>query len=375
MELFENAFYLYKRGKYWHYRFKDEKTFHTTKQTNKTLAIAFVTKVINEGKFKNPTLDEYAKDFYKWGKCKWIKRQHAKGKSFAVTMAQSRRGQLENYILPKFGKKKLKDINPVAFEDWVISLDLANGTKNQILYSLKIILKEAKREGLVKYNPLVEVEPLGSNYKKRDAFLLEELKIMFPLNREKLIKIWGSLYYANLYYLMVTTGMRVGEAIALKWEHIIFEMSAVLIVQAVKNDNTIGTTKSGKERSVIIPNRTSIMLMWWKEETLFEDNQDFVFHGLDIKDPKKPINRSTVLKKFREGLRRAGIDTSTRNIVVHSLRHTYNTRMRSILPQETLQYMVGHSSKAMTERYDQATAFDKIQGLLSQKDVINKAWE
>jgi len=375
MDLIENKFYFRKRGKYWYYRFKDEKTYHTTKQTNKSLAMSYVIKIINEGFHKNPTLDQYAKDFYKWGVCKWIKRQHAKGKSFAVTMAQSRRGQLENYILPKFGNKKLSDINPIAFEDWVISLDLSNATKNQILYTLKIILKEAKRGGLIKYNPLLEVEPLGSNYKKRDAFLMDELKIMFPWDKEELTGIWETPYYATLFYLMLTTGMRVGEATALKWKHIVFDLSAILIVQAVKNDNTIGTTKSGKERSVIMPGRTVELLEWWKEETLFPNNDDFVFHGLDIKNPEKPINRSTVLKNFKKGLERAEIDTEDRNLVVHSLRHTYNTRMRALIPQDDLQYMVGHNSRAMTERYDQTTTLDKIKGLLPQKDVINKAWE
>ena len=365
----------WKRGKVYYYRLPGETSFHTTKQTNKALARAYVSKVINEGKPVKKTLEQYSSDFYVWDKCQWIKRQNAKGKSFSRTMAQERRSQLTNYILPKFGNKKLNSINAVEFENWVITLSLANGTKNAIMHTLNIILREAKREGLIKNNPMDDVEPLANNYKKRDAFNPDDIGRLFPDNTEKLIEIWGSLYFVTLFYTMLTTGMRVGEITALQWKHVKLKPGAIIIAQAIKADYSIGKPKSNEMRSVILPEKTIKLLTLWKSETICKDADDFVFHGMDMKSVNKPINRSTVLHTFKKAVRTAGIDTEGRNLVVHSFRHTYNTIMRSILPEEGLHYMLGHKSRAMTDRYDQSTPEQKIDALLVHQDIINKAWQ
>ncbi len=120
---------------------------------------------------------------------------------------------MKNYIIPQFGKRRLNDLNPVEIENWLVGLSLANGTKNNILYTLNIVLREAKREKLIAHNPIDEVEPLAANYKARDIFTLDELKKLFPKDdREKLLKIWTGLKYASLFHTMATTGIRSGEA-------------------------------------------------------------------------------------------------------------------------------------------------------------------
>ncbi|WP_319561742.1 tyrosine-type recombinase/integrase [Marispirochaeta sp.] len=242
---------------------------------------------MSEGLQTNKVLQEYARDFYIWEKCGWIERQKAKGKQISEKWAQSRRSHLERYIFPEWSLRKLHrggggggGGGPVEYEKWLIGLSLANGTKNGITYSLNIILKEAKREGLIRYNPLGEVEPLANNYRNRDAFDSKELAILFPRNEEKLISVWGERYAATLFTLMVTSGMRVGETIALQWKHILLNERAVLIKQAVKNDNSIGTTKSREQRGVIVPGVTLRLLKTWKEETLCPAEEDFIFHGL-----------------------------------------------------------------------------------------------
>lgn len=374
MEIYEGSYHLHKRGKYWYWKKPEEKTFHTTKQTNKTLARAYVHQILTEGHPNKLILQEYAKDFYVWDQCAWIKRQKAKGKSFNIKMAQARRSQLERYIFPKFGNYKLQKINAVEFENWLLTLPLSNGTRNSIMYTLNIILKEARREGLIKYNPLQDAEPLANEYKKRDAFTQEEIEILFPYDIDDLIKIWGNLYNATLFYTVLTSGMRIGEAIALPWRNILLDKGAILINQAVKADNSIGKPKSNDVRGVILPGRAITILRKWKEESIRNDEDDYVFYGLDPSDPHKPVHRRSALKWFKEGLERAGISTEGRNLVVHSLRHTYNTRMRTVLPEEILHYMIGHKSRSMTDRYDQSTPEERIKDMITQKKLIDASW-
>ena len=77
------------------------------------------------------------------------------------------------------------------------------------------------------------------------------------------------------------------------------------------------------------------------------------------------MNRRSVSEAFAAGLRRAvkkdKIKIEGRNLVPHSLRHTYNTRMKELLTgeifeefsgQNLLRDFTGHSSKEMTEWYD-----------------------
>ena len=372
----DGRYHLAKRTNgYYYWKRPYEKTFHSTKCKNIRDARAYINKVMSEGIQSNKALQDYAKDFYVWGTCSWIERQQAKGKAMSEKWAQSRRAHLEHYIFPKWGLRKLHQFNPVEYEKWLIGLPLANGTKNAITYSLNIVLKEAKREGLIRFNPIAETEPLANNYKKRDAFSQDELRYLFPGNEEALLTVWGNRYYATLFTLMVTSGMRVGEVIALQWNHVLWAQSAIMIKQAVKNDNSIGTTKSNEQRGVIVPQVTLDLLTMWRSETLCPEDEDFIFHGLSKQDFNKPVHRRTVLKKFKDGLERAEIEQTDRNLVVHSLRHTYNTIMRSIIPQEQLRYMMGHKTEAMTNRYDQSTPESRIQGFISEKGRIDGIWK
>ena len=48
---------------------------------------------IKDDTARSPTLEVYAKDFFKWDVCPWIKRQHAKKRAFGEHQAQTRRAQ------------------------------------------------------------------------------------------------------------------------------------------------------------------------------------------------------------------------------------------------------------------------------------------
>jgi hypothetical protein len=73
----KKPFRLKKRGKYYHYKLKDESTFHSTGQTSITKAETFVIALIEQGK-KRPILDmtlkEYADLFYVWETCPHVRR-------------------------------------------------------------------------------------------------------------------------------------------------------------------------------------------------------------------------------------------------------------------------------------------------------------
>jgi hypothetical protein len=71
---------------------------------------------------------------------------------------------------------------------------------------------------------------------------------------------------------MLTTGMWRGEAAVLQWKHIVLDKHGILILQAVKTNGGIGTTKSRNTRACVIPSRTMTILTWWHSITPFPDD-------------------------------------------------------------------------------------------------------
>lgn len=371
----------HKKGVVWFFNYYDDDGKRRSKSTGmnrKYEAELFAEDFLDSQDQSQLTLEKYSRTFFVWNECLWIKRQHAKGKRFSKGIAQLRRRHLMGYIIPKFGNRILTSLNRVEIENWLVDLHgiktgepLSNQTKNHILYAFRIVLREAEREGLIPHNCLSLVEPLVNNAQVRDIFTREELYMLFPRDLKALISIWGCEEYAYYFYVLATTGMRRGEARGLQWRHVIkkAERYGVLIEQAVKNDDTVGSTKTGKSRVVLLSERTREYLDSWYRTTPFSEPDSFVFLS---KDGCRPIMGKTLQSRFVKALQVAGIQRSGRNLVIHSFRHTYNTLLCAVLPLDILQSTTGHTSNAMTEHYNHPSVEDRYRRILEYGQVFDE---
>src|SRR4030065_556756 len=100
------------------------RSLRSTGQTNKAAARAWVEANVIRGPAESPILADFSAEFFRWDGCPWIQRQHAQGKSFSRVMATCRRGHLDRYILPVFGRHKLTDIKAAALYDFLAGLPL-----------------------------------------------------------------------------------------------------------------------------------------------------------------------------------------------------------------------------------------------------------
>jgi integrase len=362
-----------KKGMIWYFYYYDENGIRRSRSagTNKKYEAEDIAKeFVSPTNAKKHTLNSYSKTFFIWGECPWIKRQHAKGLSFSESVAAYRRSHLYNYILPKFGERALDSLNRVEIENWLInlkkkdtSLPLANQTKNHILYTFRIVLREAERERLIPVNCLGTVESLSSKGLTRDVFTKDELHLLFPDDLDKLITIWGRKEYAYLFYILATTGLRLGEIRALQWKHIIWneQRNGLNIERAVKDNNEFGTTKTGHSRVILLTSRADSFLQDWLKEVTYDQMNDLIFYG---SERHNPITRQTLHRHFEKALERVDIKVGNRCLVIHSFRHTYNTLLRPLVPKDVLQSMTGHRTDSMTDRYDHPEL--KISSVLSQ---------
>lgn len=339
-----------KNGVIWYYLLRGERTKHTTGETTKKRAAEYVDKLLGAPDGARTALGDLAGGFFAWDG-DWATRQRQNGRRLSEHQAGSRQAHVENWILPALGRYLLADLTPVAIERWLGRIDRANGTRNDILNTLRIVLRDAKRQGLLAHNPCADVEPLGRVYRHRDALSLEELRVLFPRTRDELVGVWGSGRTAVAYLLMATTGMRIGEVCALLWQHVRADIPAVMIIQAVKRGGGIGPPKGGKPRAALLSPRALEALAWWQAETPYPAAADYVVPSKrgGYGHPK------SVGVYWSAAATRAGIQTAGRFLGAHALRHTYETIRRGTIPEAELQYMVGHRSDAMADRYDHRT--------------------
>jgi hypothetical protein len=118
------------------------------------------------------TVGEFARDMFTHGAAH-IKRWTEKGFVLKTqTIAQHRR-HLTKYILPRFGKLRFTEITPTKVEDFLLEQQLSNSSQNTILYTLQLVMREAKRAGVFEIVP--EFEPFKRNSKRQDTLSGEEL--------------------------------------------------------------------------------------------------------------------------------------------------------------------------------------------------------
>lgn len=155
------------------------------------------------------------------------------------------------------------------------------------MYTLRIILREAKDKKIITENPLQVTEPMGKESTTRDVFSDAELKALFPAG--KLAEVWFSQSKGCLFMVLASTGIRSGEARALAWRQVLWGERALLVDRAVHKDGEIGpiSEKKGGAKIVLLPSRTAAELKEWFEKTFWKEPEDIVFSGEVVKAKKE----------------------------------------------------------------------------------------
>jgi integrase len=330
------------------------------------------------------TVNDFAKDMFTDG-APHLARWAAKGKILKKQTVIQHRRHLTSYLLPKFGRQRFSEITPTDVEDYLLEKRLSNSCRNTIIYTLKLVMREAKRAGIIQMIP--EFEPFKRNGRRQDTLSGEELIKLFPYDEKELIEIWKrpddmrkeqseiALMFGTLFCVTVSAGLRSGEIRALHRDQISLANNGLLIDRALDDRGEIGSLKKATEedsrsRAVIIPEITLKMLERWLERIPESPN----YPGLVFPYHEKPIANYYILDRFQYGLKNAGIDYENRRLTVHCLRYTYNTRMRTLLSEQVLREFVGHRSIAMTDHYDNPILLERLIAYQAVKPSVEQFW-
>jgi integrase len=151
-----------------------------------------------------------------------------------------------------------------------------------------------------------------------------------------------------LFTLLLHTGLRIGEALALTWRDVDFSANAVSVNATLTDDGKRADPKSLKGFRTIdgLPDDVMRMLATLRgSKKVVTLNDGFVFHtasGL-------PYNAHNVRNAFKVVLRKAGLEHSIR---VHDLRGTALSHMAMAgVPINVAQELAGHSDPRITSKY------------------------
>jgi len=241
-----------------------------------------------------------------------------------------------------FGNKKIRDIKPFDVERMLKTLQKEGRSVSclaQCRGMLFQIMNKAEANDLVRKNPVRFAEKMRHQepVKRKEAFTAEEVSVL--MERLPRDRIGMSIR------LMLGTGMRTQELLALEPRHIREDGSEIQIEQAInmqKGTAVIGTPKSRDSyRTIPVPGN-----LRWCALGLRQTDKTYIW---EQKKAGQPCNPSYFRKQFRQALEAI---PEVRVLTPHSCRHTYVSQMQALgVDLATIQSIVGHADLDMTKHY------------------------
>jgi integrase len=348
--------------------------WQSTGQTSKTAARAWAAARLKKG--EATTRQRFIFSRYAEG---WWTEDHdyvqgriARGHRLTATYLVVMRGHLENHLLPYFRDHKITQITPRQIERWLLALrrgKLSPSTINHALRCLKIMLKEAARQGVVARDPSAFITGLAERPAERGILTGWEIRALF--DEKRFAKVWaGDRKHFALNLTAASTGLRMGELQALAVGAV--QPDYLSVTQSWERRTGLKEgTKTGAGRIVPLPKRTSAQLAALIESSPHQEPTDLVFYGADRHTPLSP---RMILDGLYGALERIGItgeEREDRRITFHSHRHFLNTLLRTArVPDPLVQRVTGHRTQEMTEHYSHFALEDFSEVVKVQERVF-----
>ena len=281
-----------------------------------------------EKEIKTWTLEEFAIEFFELKKNKI--REHTLNRNIM---------HFNNHIAPYFGKKELENISPLEIERWQNELikKYKSSTVQKLRTIFSEILKKARNNDFIDKNPFEKVSGTKN----------QNISEINPFTEKELNKIISNAngYMKNFIQFMVTSGMRPGEIVALKWSDIDFGRKKIDIERTRIRSIKRGEIKDGKVKTASSERGVDMLIL--AEEALLRQKEltseyEYVF----INQLKKPFYSHDVIGlNFRKILRKSEIKERP----IYNLRHTFASQLISKGADITwVSKMLGHKDITIT---------------------------
>ena len=262
----------------------------------------------------------------------------------------SYKAMIKNQIKPYLGDRPLSALTTQEMQKFYntvkkkgrVKPDKRHGTElaDSMVRGVHMMLHEALdmavAQRLIIKNPTVGTTIPKNNYPPKQILNDEQLDRFMKRIRQD--ELWYDFFYTEL-----TTGMRRGEILALKWSDLNFATGELHIerqVYIIKAEIIISAPKTkASVRTVILPPSLLKALGAYKETV----DSEWMFPSPT--DNGRPRNPSSVRTRLQLILERAGC----KKVRFHDLRHTFATMaLEHGMDVKTLSATIGHVSSATT---------------------------
>ena len=259
--------------------------------------------------------------------------------------------QIENYIIPRVGKIKLKNLTGRDLQRLYKDLaengrtqniekakerGLAPSTIRSVHLMLHSALDRARKERLILHNPTEDcIAP---------KLVRREMQILKPEDIKAYLQAAEQRNALPMFYLELISGLRKGELAALRWDDIDTENKTVSVnKQYVRNpDGSLELTRPKTEtsvREVSIPQEAVDLLI---QEHAKHPESPYLFPSGTTGEMYHPDSIATLHKRI---LKDAGLP----RIRLHDLRHTFaSMALQNGVDIKTVSAMLGHYDAGFT---------------------------
>lgn len=265
------------------------------------------------------------------------------------------RAQLRNHVIgSRLGGTQLRKITPSTIEQWIAGLKSAGLSPSTIRTNynvLTLVLDTAVRDRVIAENPASKVRP--PSVPRPEAPVLDAGQV-----RAVLAAADGTRSRPVL-ELLANTGMRIGEALALKWRDVDLDAGTATVRGTLVRDNgrwTIGEPKTAKSRRTIPLTPRAVQVLTdvrsqQRRERLKAGDQWKATGLVFTTELGGARNPPTVRRELRSAVAKAGSAGMELpdGITPHTLRHsTVSVLLDAGIPLKIVSVIVGHSSVSIT---------------------------
>jgi len=291
----------------------------------------------------------------------WLTAKVAAG--LRPTTARSYRQHIADYLKPALGRLRLRDLRPGHISAMLAQVPAGPATVQRVRATLRSALSSAVRQQLIAFNVAKNVELAAAPRPKVRPWEPAELG-------KFLDHAVSDARHGALYELIAATGLRRGEAAAVRWDDVDLAAGVLVVRQQLVQVNLSMAdlppcpycpdkhkglmfgpvkTSSGEGRRVELDATTvGVLLSRQIQQQAERDDwgDAYVDHGLVFaREDGNPLALDGITKRFKELTKAAGV----RPVRLHDLRHgAASLRMAAGVEMGVISKVLGHSSISIT---------------------------
>ncbi len=294
------------------------------------------------------TFVDFLDHFWDFDNSKHFKEMVTMGKNVTRRHANDMRKVVSRYYKPYWGRKRLKDIDELQLQDFLVWLKTDRGlsasTVNLARNAAFVAIKFAKRHRLIRFFDFDAVLRCSGKPKGRGILEREEVQKVFEAE-------WRDERSKLINFIASQTGMRMGEIRALQIRDLV--LNKIFVRHAwSRADGGLKCPKNGEEREIPLLPIVKEAIEDYLDNKPFITNPDALLFPSEVSGV--PYDEKQVVEDFYRVLSSIGIsekERKSRNIVFHSWRHYCAKNLAAVTTKSIGMKILGHKTSVMFDHY------------------------